>query len=281
MYTRRNALLRSLIPLVLLMSVAACGDDDGDATATTPSPTTTEGASAEFQEYCDAVLEIETAPEPDIDFETATPEQQTEALKTFAAETIKPITDRIKAIIPSEIESEIETQIAAVEQVAANGDASALETPEFEAAEAKTHAFDLENCGWQQSDVAMADYSFQGLEDTYEAGPVSFDVSNEGAELHELIVLRKNDDTTETFDQLLELPEEEAQAKVTEVASTFAAPGETEYVVADLEAGEYLAVCFIPVGLTPEAAEAAETSGTEPSGAPHFTEGMKAEFTVS
>jgi hypothetical protein len=269
-----------VVALMLLSSLAACGDDDGDATATTPSPTTTEAASSEFKEYCDTVLEIETAPEPDIDFETASPEQQAEALKNYAAETIKPLTERIEANIPSAIEAEIRTQIAAVDQVAANGDPSVLETPEFEAAEAKTHAFDLENCGWTQSDVTMADYSFQGLEDTYEAGPISFDLTNEGKELHELILLRKNDDTTETFDQLLELPQEEAEQKTTEVGAAFAEPGGSDYLVADLEPGEYVAICFIPVGFTPEAAQAAETSGTEPDGPPHFTEGMKAEFTV-
>jgi hypothetical protein len=114
----------------------------------------------------------------------------------------------------------------------------------------------------------------------YEAGPVSFDLSNEGKELHELVLVKKNDSTTETFDQLLELPEEQAQKKTTTVASAFAEPGGTDYAVVDLEPGEYLAVCFIPVGFTPEAAAAAETSGTEPSGPPHFTEGMRAEFTV-
>jgi hypothetical protein len=269
-----------LVVLALFLSAASCGDDDEGSTATTtPRTTTTEGTSAEFKGYCDAVLEIETAPEPDIDFETATPEQQAEAAKKFATD-LKPLMQRVEANLPSAIEAEIKALIAAVDQVAATGDPSAVETPEFEEAQAKTHAFDLENCGWQQSEVTMADYSFQGLEDTYEAGPTSFDVSNEGKELHELIVLRKNDGVTETFDQLLELPQEQAEQKVTEVASTFAAPGDTDYAVADLEPGEYLAVCFIPVGLTPEAAEAAETSGTEPSGAPHFTEGMKAEFTV-
>ena len=264
--------------LMLLLSLAACGDDDNNATATTPSPTTTEGA-AEFEEYCEASLAIETAPEPDIDFDALTPEQAAEAAKKFAAD-LKPLDDAVEAAAPADIEADIATQVRVLDATIATGDFSGFEGPEFEAAEAKVHAFDLDNCGWQQSDVAMADYSFQGLEDTYEAGPVSFDLSNEGKELHELILIKKNDGTTETFDQLLELPEDEAQEKTTVVATAFAEPGGTDYAVADLEPGGYLAVCFIPVGLTPEAAQAAETSGTEPDGPPHFTEGMKAEFTV-
>jgi uncharacterized cupredoxin-like copper-binding protein len=260
---------------VLLVSMAACGDDD---TTTTASPTTT-SASSEFTEYCEASLAIETAPEPDIDFDALTPEQAADAAKKFAAD-LKPLADRVEATAPAEIEADIATQVKTLDATIATGDFSGFEGPDFEAAEAKVHAFDLENCGWAQSEVTMGDYSFQGLEDTYSAGPVSFDVTNEGKELHEFILLRKNDGVTETFDQLLELPEDQAEQKTTAVGSAFAEPGGSDYAVVDLEPGEYLAICFIPVGLTPEAAQAAEAGGPEPSGPPHFTEGMQAEFTV-
>jgi hypothetical protein len=268
-----------LVGVALVLSVAACGDDDNSATATSASPTTTEGAASEFKEYCEASLAIETAPEPDIDFDALTPEQAAEAAKKFATD-LKPLADRVEAAAPADIEADIATQVKTLDATIATGDFSGFEAPEFEAAEAKVHAFDLENCGWAQSEVSMADYSFQGLEDTYEAGPVSFDVTNEGKEMHEFILLRKNDGVTETFDQLLELPQDQAEQKTTAVGSAFAEPGGTDYAVAELEPGDYLAICFVPVGLTPEAAQAAETSGTEPSGPPHFTEGMRAEFTV-
>jgi hypothetical protein len=39
-------------------------------------------------------------------------------------------------------------------------------------------------------------------------------------------------------------------------------------------------VCFIPVGSTPEADKAAQDAGRDVEGPPHFTRGMKAEFTV-
>jgi hypothetical protein len=271
--------MRTLFGLMLLLSLSACGDGDDNATATTPSPTTTEGASVEVKEYCEAVLAIETAPEPDVDFEALPPEQATEASKKFASD-LKPLADRLRAAAPPDVEADIATQVKALDAVIATGDFDNFGSPEFEAAEARVHAFDLDNCGWQRSDVTMADYSFQGIKDTYEAGPVSFDLSNKGKELHELIVLKKNDGTTETFDQLLKLPEEQAREKTTMVASAFAEPGGTDYAVVELEPGAYLAVCFIPVGFTPEAAQAAETSGREPSGPPHFTEGMRTEFTV-
>ena len=71
-----------------------------------------------------------------------------------------------------------------------------------------------------------------------------------------------------------------AMEKVTSGFGAFAFPGSSDSRIIELEAGEYLAVCFIPVGLTPEVAEAAESGGEEPQGPPHFTQGMRAEFTV-
>ncbi|MGQ0825516.1 MAG: hypothetical protein ACT4OX_10920 [Actinomycetota bacterium] len=44
----------------------------------------------------------------------------------------------------------------------------------------------------------------------------------------------------------------------------------------NLEPNRHAALCFIPVGFTVEAL----ASGEEPDGAPHFTEGMRQQFTV-
>ena len=48
---------------------------------------------------------------------------------------------------------------------------------------------------------------------------MSFKFTNEGAEDHELAIARKNDGVTESFDELLALPEEEAMTKVTFVTA--------------------------------------------------------------
>lgn len=94
-------------------------------------------------------------------------------------------------------------------------------------------------------------------------------------EVHEMVLLRKNDGVTETFDELLALPEEEAMEKVTMVGLAGPVPpGEPGYAVVDLDAGEYMAVCFIPVGTL-------SFDGPPPEGPPHMMQGMVHQLTVT
>ena len=51
-------------------------------------------------------------------------------------------------------------------------------------------------------------------------------------------------------------------------------PGESTPAVFEAEAGEYIALCFIPVGTTGEGPEG------EGDGPPHFVEGQRSEFMV-
>ena len=281
-HERRGLRLLGLLLAILALGLglSACGDDDDDDTAASPSGSASEAEAGDVEAYCDAVFEIETVAEPDIDFESLSEDEQKEAAKKFASEELVPLTDDIQANTPAEIEDDIAILIGAVEKVAETGDFSAFEEPAVEEAGDNAHAFDLENCGWNAVDVAATEYEFDGVAAEYEPGAVSFDFVNNGKELHEFILVKKKADTTETFDELLELPQEEAQEKIEQVDSVFGAPGDDDYIVADLDEGEYMGICFIPVGLTPEAAQAAEEGGEEPQGPPHFTRGMKVEFTV-
>jgi hypothetical protein len=78
---------------------------------------------------------------------------------------------------------------------------------------------------------------------------------------------------TESFDELLELPEEEVGDKVIPVGGTFVEIGKTGYFAADLAAGDYMAICFIPQGT--------KSMTDEIDAPPHFVLGMKHEVTVS
>jgi hypothetical protein len=57
--------------------------------------------------------------------------------------------------------------------------------------------------------VTAQDYHFEGLPSSVPAG-TSLTQTNAGHEVHELLVVRKNDGVTDSFDELLALPEEEA-----------------------------------------------------------------------
>ena len=256
---------------------AGCGDDDD----TESSDTTTSGdaaaddSSTGTDAYCEAALAIETAAEPDIDFESATEEEIATTTKAWAEDTLRPLADDVVAAAPEAVQADVQVQSDALDQMVETGDFSVFETPEVAAASDTVHAYDLDTCGWTSVAVDAADYSFSGLPDEMDAGVVSFDLTNGGAEVHEMILLRKNDGVTETFDELLALPEEEAMEKVTMIGIAGPVPsGESEYAVVDLAAGDYVATCFIPVGTV-------SFDGPPPEGPPHMMQGMVHELTVT
>jgi hypothetical protein len=261
---------------------AACGDDDDDAattddTALAADDAAADGASsdADADAYCAASLAIETAGEPDIDFETATDEEIAAAAMTFANETMQPLVDDVLATVPAELSADADILAGALAEIGETGDYAAFEAPEVVAAGERVHAYDLEACGWDTVDAVATEYAFSGIPEQVDAGVVSFELANDGTEVHEVLVLRKNDGVTASFEELLALPEEEAQQNVTFVGVGGPVPaGEGAYLVADLEAGEYVAVCFIPTGMT-------AMDGPPPEGPPHAMSGMSHEFTVS
>ena len=105
--------------------------------------------------------------------------------------------------------------------------------------------------------------------------------------------MQKNEGVTETWDELMALPEAEANSKVTFIGQLIAGPGKASPdTFTIVEPGDYFAVCFIPQGAThdptvsfdPMAAadpSAAVPSGEPVGGTPHAFLGMRQEFTVT
>ena len=96
-----------------------------------------------------------------------------------------------------------------------------------------------------------------------------------------MALVRINDDVTESVHDLLMMPEEEVDTKITFVGGMFAEPGQHAATAAELTPGRYAAVCFVPVGSTPEAVAAATANSSQVEGQPHAMVGMTAEFTVA
>lgn len=131
-------------------------------------------------------------------------------------------------------------------------------------------------------EVTGVEYEFQGLSDTAPAG-TELSFTNGGKEAHELVLMRIKDGETRSADELLALPEKQAEKVAKFQGVSIAGPGEDGKVVEGeltlAEPGRYVALCFIPVG-TKELPKGKPEEGKGPGGPPHFTKGMVAEITV-
>jgi len=139
--------------------------------------------------------------------------------------------------------------------------------------------------------ITGVDYAFEGVPTSVPVG-TTFGFDNQGTELHEMAVLRKNDDVTMSFEEILQLPDAEAFTMVTPVGQTFSAPGEMAEGEVNLsQEGEYIMLCFIPQGTvdlpstspgtSPAAESPAAASPAASPGPPHFVLGMLQMFEVT
>jgi hypothetical protein len=242
-----------------VVGLAACGDDD---TAASDG----EGTGGDLATYCEAeVAQAEVFQNLDAD------------APGFAAalEEAQPVVDAVVASAPEELAAPVGIRADAFAAVRASGDPDQFFTDEVAAADDAVHAYDLEHCGWQQTEITASDYRYAGDFPTT-AGTVSFGLTNIGEEPHLLLVARKKVDVDgRALDVFNALDgEEELPASFDMVASVFVAPGEDARVVADLEPGDYVAFCPLPVGTTFE-------NNGETDGPPHFTQGQITAFEVA
>jgi uncharacterized cupredoxin-like copper-binding protein len=182
--------------------------------------------------------------------------------------------ERFRDTAPPAIADTVDSAVTTFEE---EGEA-AFEDPAFVAALAAIDQFVVDNCGYEVVEVAMGDYTFEGIPRSVPKGVVAFSLRNEGAELHEFVVGRLKGNAT--LDDVLALPEDasekEQRALLQEVpGGGFASPGQSDLALVNFKrTGRYVALCFIPVGSTPDAPD-------EGSGPPHAHEGMAAEFRVT
>ena len=229
------------------------------------------GPSADVSAFCDSVVNVEALLSSEPDDSAAWAEEATTALTALQEDAPDEVSGAVgtitDALIPA-IESGDEEQFFA-----------AFESEEVGEASEVVDSYMVDECGWEVTPVTAREYEFEGDLDGLEAGMNGLGFENGGTELHEMVLFRINDDATESIDELLALPEEEAQGKVTDAGGAFGFPGDTDTVFVDLDPGRYAIVCFLPVGATPDNMEALE-SGEFDDAPPHFTQGMFREFTV-
>lgn len=274
-----NLRVAAVAALALAIPLAACGGDDDDADQTpapTPAaaPSTTEpigpasdpgpidpppagdsidpATGEDISAACDQYVQVSAALSGQID-----PEAVAAVLDEFAAAPPLRLTDSAPVIAESLKD-------------AFSGNEDAIGTAEFTHAlgEASGYLFDI--CELDAKlDVAGSDYAFGGLPEEVAAGRVGVRFANisAGNEPHELILMRRPDGDTRSIDEIVALGPEGLFGEYQMVGVTWAeVPSATMSAFFELEAGEYLALCTLPVG--------------DDESAMHLHEGMIQGFSV-
>lgn len=251
-----------VLVLALAAGLAACGDDDDNDEATEDTSGSGAEASNASAEFCDPLVEFNSKV-LQVEIDDTSSDDDIKA----AGEELAPLTADIAENAPDDVADAAKEIDDAVQPLTA-GDAEAFNSDATFETYTEFLSGAVEACEFDSVPVSGIDYAFEGVPATIDAGTVAFAFTNESeAEEHEMILLRKGDGVTMSFQEILELPEEEAMTNAEFVGATFAPPGGEGSTLAELEAGDYAMVCFIPVG------------GGE-DGPPHFAEGMLQEFAV-
>lgn len=123
-------------------------------------------------------------------------------------------------------------------------------------------------------EVTGVEYAFTGLPTTVPVG-TELGFTNGGAEVHEMILARIADDTTESLEELLGMeaqgrdPVEEGLVEIVGDGPLFAGPGTSAEGTLTLDReGTYVVLCFIPQGLTDMSLLEALGPDTDPADVP-------------
>jgi hypothetical protein len=195
--------------------------------------------------------------------------------KPTAAQT-KRIETKINAVLVSaaaSIPPEIAPQVAAAAAALQKGLESASRDPSIQENAKVIDSWVADHCGYQVVDVHATEYDFAGIPKTLEPGRTLFRLTNDGKELHELIV---SGIKTKTPLEKLVANEKRAERETDFASATYSVQGDATYAFVDLKKGRYGVVCNVAVGSVDPAQEPHTHHG--PS---HASQGMATEFKVS
>lgn len=255
---------------MLVVGLGACGDDDDEAGDDTEA-VAGDAAADDAAEFCDAAVEVDAA-NLGLESGESSPEDVDASLQ--AAEDSAP--DEISDAVAT-MADEARTMMAEAEEATEEGPPP-IPGDEFFTASSEVGGYLSDNCDFETVDVTATNYEFAGFPESVPTGTTLFTLANEADEFHEIILFQLAEGEERPVEELLTLPDEEVEGLVTEKAFAFAPPGAETFVTAELEAGRYVALCFVPVGATPEALESGEPLD-EADG--HFMHGMVSEFEVA
>ena len=254
--------LTAALTAALLLTAAACGggdDEAGDDEAAAPTEAAEKTSHESHMEFCESVVRAETA-----------------VLAATSGGDPAAVEDALKAAeesVPLELEEQLTMVAATVRKGLETRDDKLFRSEEFSGNEEEIDRWVADNCGFDRVDVTAVDYAFEGVPERLPAGFASFAFSNEGKELHEMIMVRFKD-PSESVKDLMKLSDKQAQKRVEFLGASFGPPGTEDLEVKELTPGKYALLCFVPVGST------SEKAAREAKGPPHVARGRSAEFTV-
>lgn len=284
MYTCSRRLRVAAAAGAVALLMAGCASDDepvsspSEATTASASPTPT---AASVEDFCAAKIAIDAtdlAPpeegEEGGEESTATPSAEEIAQKKADLDAkYTDVYNDLDATKQATVAGEVDTLVKLVRAGVAAGDDSFGEDEAFGAAEAQIDEYLLDACGFEAVKATATNYEYAGLPASIPAGPTSLTLTNDGDEMHEMVVLRINDDSLDAEGLVALGTPDKILAKATFAGIAFSPPGQTTTGFFDLAAGRYAIVCFIPKDTDAE-------HNFQGEGPPHFTEGMLEELTV-
>lgn len=267
----RTRASRFAVAVAIGLLVAACGNDEeadpAESGATTVAPEGEndgegEQAGGDIEAYCSALVEFNTAV-----FATEVEDGDAEQA-TAAGEQLRPLFDEVEANAPEDLATTAEELGATLDDLV-EGDATAFNSDATFETYIGLVDESVPQCGYDNTEVTAVDYAFEGVPAELSAGTQAITLVNDSAasEEHEFIVFRKAEGETRSAEELLNDPAAQEEGPGEFVGAAFAPAGESAASLITLDPGDYMAVCFIPVG-----------GGDD--GPPHFTQGMVAEFSV-
>lgn len=280
MYTPTRRTIAATAALASALFLAGCADDDdpiASPSEAVSTPTASASAAPSVDEFCDAKVAIDAAflqggpPEEEEGSESASPDP-TVIGEGISASFSAPYEDLARTAQP-EVKDSVDKLVAGLEDAIEEGNPEFFMDPEFVAADQVVDDFLKDKCDVEEIAATAADFEFEGLPTSSPEGLTALTLTNEGEEFHEMVVMRINDDVTESIEELLQMDEEETEGKIQPMGVVLAAPGTTATNFFDLTAGRYAVLCFISEGSDAEH----EFQGEGP---PHFTKGMVEELTI-
>ena len=127
---------------------------------------------------------------------------------------VEALVTEAEAAAPEDLADTLGVLTGAVRTILETGDFAAFETPEVTEAKSALDTWVFESCAFDTKlEVAASEYAFGGFPEELSAGTFAIALHNMGEEVHELVIIRRLEETTESWDELLALPEDEAMTK--------------------------------------------------------------------